>query len=179
MWVGSLGRKENHNYEISYIGRTSQDPGVYKQIQNPLLHIRVCGAQGDLSWTIHVDVQGWSAWMHYEGELLETNFFETVRISDFPSPVRSVGRTANVTKKPSKINKIKLYIWKYDTLLKNHKILFHFLFVKCFFMWCPCLLTLHDNLLLFKHIYCLYSYNFTNMHKLVGNSIVQFSQDRV
>ena len=49
MRVGSLGRKENQNYEIFHIGRTSQDPGVYKQIQNSLLHIRVCGAQGDLS----------------------------------------------------------------------------------------------------------------------------------
>ena len=49
MWVGSLGRKENQNYEIFHIGRTSQDPGVYKQIQNQLFLIRVCGAQGHLS----------------------------------------------------------------------------------------------------------------------------------
>ena len=51
----------------------------------------------------------------HEVELLEITFFETVRhvrfrIFDFgssriPGPVWSVGRTADVTKKPSKINK--------------------------------------------------------------------------
>ena len=49
MRVGSLGGKENQNCKVSHIGRTSQDPGVYKQIQNPLFCSRVCGAQGDLS----------------------------------------------------------------------------------------------------------------------------------
>ena len=82
MWVESLGRKENQNYEIYHIGR---NPGVYKQIQNPLLHIRVCGSQGDLSWTIHVDVKGWSAWTHCDGELLEIIFWTNriFRFSDF------------------------------------------------------------------------------------------------
>ena len=112
MWVWSLGRKENQNYEISHIDRTSQDPRVYKQIQNPLLHIRVCGAQGDLSWTIHVDAQGWSAWTHCDGELLEINFlnksdfkFQNFRFrSDFGFRVRfgrSVGRSCSFHTLPS------------------------------------------------------------------------------
>ena len=92
---------EKQNCEISHI-----DPGVYKQIQNSLLHIRVCGVQSDLIYTIYVADQNWSAWTHYEGDLLEITSFETIRIfgfwildfgriSDFGSDglVRSVGRS--------------------------------------------------------------------------------------
>ena len=115
MWVQNLGRKENQNYEISHIGRTSQDPRVYKQIQNSLFHIAVCGAQGDLSRTIHVDVQGGSAWVHCDGDLLEISFWTNGQIytssrargfwtdSESGPVVRLVGRTTDVTKKPCKI----------------------------------------------------------------------------
>ena len=41
-------KRKKQNCEISHIDRTSQDPGVYKHIQNPILHIRVCGVQGDV-----------------------------------------------------------------------------------------------------------------------------------
>ena len=40
-----FGKKRKTNYDISHIDRTHQDPGVYKQIQNPLFYIKVCGAQ--------------------------------------------------------------------------------------------------------------------------------------
>ena len=38
-------KRKKQNCEISHIDRTSQDPGVYKQIQNSLLHTGLCGAQ--------------------------------------------------------------------------------------------------------------------------------------
>ena len=43
-----FGKKRKTNYEISHIDRGCPDPRLYKQIQNPLYHIRVCGEQGDL-----------------------------------------------------------------------------------------------------------------------------------
>ena len=88
MWVWSLRRREKQNYEISHIDRTRHDSRLYKQIKNPLLHIWVCGVEGHLIWTVQMDVHGWSAWTHYQDELLGIIFLKQFGTSGSDSGFR-------------------------------------------------------------------------------------------